>query len=109
MIEIQTDIRKDLYDLDNISNLLNYAVNATINKHYKDKATTDEEEKNVAQQLIVDYLNGYKRVISNTPCPSPIKYQEDTTNGINGMRDLLNSIDIKNIRYSILNENVLSL
>lgn len=106
MIEIQTDIRKDLYDLDNISNLLNYAVNATINKHYKDKATTDEEEKNVAQQLIVNYLNGYKSVISNTPCP--IKYQEDVTNGINGMRDLLNSIDIKNIRYSILNENVLS-
>ena len=102
MIEIQTDIRKDLYDLDNISNLLNYAVNATINKHYKDKATTDEEEKNIAQQLIVNYLNGYKRVISNTPCPI------DTTNGINGMRDLLNSIDIKNIRYSILNENVLS-
>lgn len=106
MIEITKDIRKDLNDLDNISNLLNYAVNATINKHYKDKATTDEEKKNVAQQLIVDYLNGYKRVISNTPCP--IKYQEDTTNGINGMRDLLNSIDIKNIRYSILNENVLS-
>ena len=109
MIEIGTDIKKDLYDLDdldNISNLLNYAVNATINKHYKDKATTDEEEKKVAKQLIVDYLNGYKRVISNTPCP--IKYQEDTTNGINGMRDLLNSIDIKNIRYSILNENVLS-
>lgn len=106
MIEIKTDIRKDLYDLDNISNLLNYAVNATINKHYKDKATTDEEEKNVAQQLIVNYLNGNKRIISNTPCP--INYPEDITNGINGMRDLLNSIDIKNIRYSILNENVLS-
>ena len=106
MIEIKTDVRKDLNDLDNISNLLNYAVNATINKHYKDKATTDEERKNVAQQLIVNYLNGYKSVISNTPCP--IKYQEDVTNGINGMRDLLNSIDIKNIRYSILNEKVLS-
>lgn len=106
MIEIKTDIRKDLYDLDNISNLLNYAVNATINKHYKDKATTDEEKKNIAQQLIVNYLNGNKRIISNTPCP--INYPEDITNGINGMRDLLNSIDIKNIRYSILNENVLS-
>ena len=106
MIEIKTDVRKDLNDLDNISNLLNYAVNATINKHYKDKATTDEEKKNVAQQLIVNYLNGNKRIISNTPCP--INYPEDITNGINGMRDLLNSIDIKNIRYSILNENVLS-
>lgn len=106
MIEIKTDIRKDLYDLDNISNLLNYAVNATINKHYKDKATTDKEKKNIAQQLIVNYLNGNKRIISNTPCP--INYPEDITNGINGMRDLLNSIDIKNIRYSILNENVLS-
>ena len=106
MIEIKTDVRKDLNDLDNISNLLNYAVNATIDKHYKDKATTDEERKNVAQQLIVNYLNGNKRIISNTPCP--INYPEDITNGINGMRDLLNSIDIKNIRYSILNENVLS-
>lgn len=106
MIEIKTDVRKDLNDLDNISNLLNYAVNATINKHYKDKATTDEEKKNIAQQLIVNYLNGNKRIISNTPCP--INYPEDITNGINGMRDLLNSIDIKNIRYSILNENVLS-
>lgn len=106
MIEIKTDVRKDLNDLDNISNLLNYAVNATINKHYKDKATTDEERKNIAQQLIVNYLNGNKRIISNTPCP--INYPEDITNGINGMRDLLNSIDIKNIRYSILNENVLS-
>lgn len=45
MIEIKTDVRKDLNDLDNISNLLNYAVNATINKHYKDKATTDKEKK----------------------------------------------------------------
>lgn len=106
MIEIKTDVRKDLNDLDNISNLLNYAVNATINKHYKDKATTDEEKKNIAQQLIVNYLNGNNRIISNTPCP--INYPEDITNGINGMRDLLNSIDIKNIRYSILNENVLS-
>ncbi len=106
MIEIKTDVRKDLNDLDNISNLLNYAVNATINKHYKDKATTDEGKKNIAQQLIVNYLNGNKRIISNTPCP--INYPEDITNGINGMRDLLNSIDIKNIRYSILNENVLS-
>ena len=106
MIEITKDIRKDLNDLDNISNLLNYAVNATINKHYKDKATTDEGKKNIAQQLIVNYLNGNKRIISNTPCP--INYPEDITNGINGMRDLLNSIDIKNIRYSILNENVLS-
>lgn len=106
MIDIKTDIRKDLNDLDNISNLLNYAVNATINKHYKDKATTDEGKKNIAQQLIVNYLNGNKRIISNTPCP--INYPEDITNGINGMRDLLNSIDIKNIRYSILNENVLS-
>lgn len=106
MIEITKDIRKDLNDLDNISNLLNYAVNATINKHYKDKATTDEEKKNIAQQLIVNYLNGNKRIMSNTPCP--INYPEDITNGINGMRDLLNSIDIKNIRYSILNENVLS-
>lgn len=106
MIEIKTDVRKDLNDLDNISNLLNYAVNATINKHYKDKANTDKEKKNVAQQLIVNYLNGNKRIISNTPCP--INYPEDITNGINGMRDLLNSIDIKNIRYSILNENVLS-
>lgn len=106
MIEITKDIRNDLNDLDNISNLLNYAVNATINKHYKDKATTDEGKKNVAQQLIVNYLNGNKRIISNTPCP--INYPEDITNGINGMRDLLNSIDIKNIRYSILNENVLS-
>ena len=106
MIEITKDVRKDLNDLDNISNLLNYAVNETINKHYKDKANTDKEKKNIAQQLIVNYLNGNKRIISNTPCP--INYPEDITNGINGMRDLLNSIDIKNIRYSILNENVLS-
>lgn len=106
MIEITKDVRKDLNDLDNISNLLNYAVNATINKHYKDKANTDKEKKNIAQQLIVNYLNGNKRIISNTPCH--INYPEDITNGINGMRDLLNSIDIKNIRYSILNENVLS-
>lgn len=104
MIEIRKDVRNDLYDLDNVSNLLNYAVNETINRHYK--AETDEEKKNIAQQIIVEYLNGNKSVISNAPCPIP--YPEDTVDGINGMRDLINSIDIKNIRYSILNENVLS-
>ncbi len=104
MIEIRKNVRNDLYDLDNVSNLLNYAVNETINRHYK--AETDEEKKNIAQQIIVTYLNGTKSVISNTPCP--IQYPDDIANGINGMRDLLNSMDIKNIRYSILNENVLS-
>lgn len=52
MIEIKTDIRKNLYDLDNISNLLNYAVNATINKHYKDKATTMKKKRMLHNNLL---------------------------------------------------------
>ena len=51
MIEIRKNVRNDLYDLDNVSNLLNYAVNETINRHYK--AETDEEKKNIAQQTSI--------------------------------------------------------
>lgn len=104
MIEIRTDVRRDLNDLDNVSNLLNYALEATINKHYQ----TDnmEEKKKTAKDLMINYLIGKKNVISNVPCP--IVYSTDSANGINGMRDLINNIKPETIRYSILKQNILS-
>lgn len=104
MIQITTNIRENLTDLDNISNLLNYAVSSTINKHYSNQ--TAEEKEQTAKRIIVEFIHGKANVISNNPCP--ISYPEDKENGINGLRDLLKTINPNLIKYSILKANILS-
>lgn len=105
MIQITSDIRKDLQDYDNFSNLLNYAVMQTIKKHYSN--LTEQMQYAKIQEILSLVARGELSVISNTPCP--LQYPDDQLNGIRGMRDIIRNEMIKNpniVRDTIAAANI---
>lgn len=102
MRQIRTDITKDLTNIDNISNLINYAIMQELKK----MRISDENDK-IKNNILCSLFKG-KNVISNL-IPVPLDQEEYNSKGIRNMNELINSeVDLDLFRHSILQANVLS-
>lgn len=105
MIEFRSIYREKGKDLefnsiDDVSHILNYAIDRTIEKNYK--GLSPEIKQNATKKIISEVLQGRYQCITRQEFP----FEFD--DGYKGLRSIISELDPKLIKYSILNANILS-